>query len=74
VNGALALSALVSGIGFPETAVSGRVIVTVRDGKVAVTAKGKDVLAAQPLAPDAKGVLHLENGKFGHVLVFKPVK
>jgi Domain of Unknown Function (DUF1080) len=74
VNGALALSALVSGIGFPETAVSGRVIVTARDGKVAVTAKGKDVLAAQPLAPDAKGVLHLENGKFGHVLVFKPVK
>ena len=77
VNGAAtlsALSALVTGLGLPDVEVGGRVIVTARDGKVSVNAKGKDIVTAQPLAVDAKGVLHLEAGKFGHVLLFKPVR
>ena len=73
VSGSLALSALASGLGLPDAVAGGRVIITVRDGKVSASGKGKEILAAQPLPPDAKGVLHLEAGKFGHVLLFKPV-
>lgn len=68
------LPALVEGLGLPESQVTGRVVVTVRDGKVSVTAKDKPVVPEQPLPADAKGVLHLETGKFAHVLIFKPVK
>lgn len=74
LNGTLALSALVAGLGLPDASVNGRVIVTVRDGKVSASANGKEVFPSQPLPADAKGVLNLENGKFGHVLLFKPVK
>ena len=66
------LSALVAGLGLPDAPVTGRVVVTVRDGKVSVTAKDKPVVPAQPLPADAKGILHLETGKFAHVLLFKP--
>lgn len=62
VNGTLTLSALVTGLGLPDTAVSGRVVVTVRDGKVGASANGRDVIPAQSLPADAQGVLHLENG------------
>lgn len=70
----VALSALVTGLGLPDTLASGRVIVTTRDGKVSVTEKGKEIVPPQPLPADVKAVLHLETGKFGHVLLFKPVK
>ncbi len=73
VNGTLPLSTLVTGLGLPDTEVSGRVVTTVRDGKVSVSTTGK-VLPPQALPADAKGVLHLEAGKFGHVLLFQPVK
>jgi hypothetical protein len=69
----LSLSAIFGGIGLPESQVTGRVILTVRDGKASVTVKDKEVVPTQSLPADAKGVLHLEAGKFGHVLLFKPV-
>ena len=70
----LSLAALVTGLGLPEAQVTGRIVVSVRDGKVSVAAQGKEAVAPQPYAADAKGVLHLENGKFGHVLLLQPVK
>ena len=74
VKDPLPLSTLVTGLGLPDAQASGRVIVTARDGKVSVAAQGKEIVAAQALAADARGVLHLEAGKFGHVLLFQPVK
>lgn len=71
---ALPLSALVAGLDLPDTEVTGRVAVTVWDGKVSVKAKGNPVVVDQLLRADAKGLLHLEMGKFGHVLIFRPVK
>lgn len=68
------LPALVTGLGLPEARVTGRVVVNVRDGKVSVTAQDKTVVPAQPVTTGTKGVLHLETGKFAHVLIFKPVK
>ena len=70
----LSLAALVTGLDFPEVQVTGRIVVSIRDGKASVTAQDKEVVAPRPLAADAKGVLHLESGKFGHVLVLKPVR
>lgn len=67
------LPALFAGLGLPEHQVTGRVVVTVRDGKASVSAKDKPLVPEQALPADAKGVLHLETGKFAHVLVFKPV-
>jgi hypothetical protein len=68
-----ALSAFITGAGFPDTQVSGRIQVQVREGKATVSAGGKEVVASQPVAAGAAAVLHLERGKFGHVLLFKPV-
>jgi hypothetical protein len=68
-----ALAALFGGLGLPETPATGRIVLTVRDGKAGVTANGKEVVPAQPLPAGAKGELHLEKGKFGHVLLFQPV-
>ena len=74
VSGSVALSALFSGMEFPETAVSGRVMVTVRDGRVTVSQNNREVVPARPLKLETNAVLHLETGKFGHVMLFKPVK
>ena len=70
----LPLAALVTGLGLPDVQVNGRIVVSAREGKVSVAAQDKEVVAPQPLAADAKGVLHLENGKFGHVLLLVPMK
>ena len=70
----LSLAALVTGMGLPDVQVSGRIVVSARDGKVSVTAQEKEVVAPQLRAADPKGVLHLESGKFGHVLVLKPAR
>jgi len=67
------LSALFTGLGLPGTQATGRIVLNVRDGKASVTAKDKEVVAPQPLPAEAKGEMHLESGKFGHVLLFKPV-
>lgn len=72
-NAPLALSALASGLGLPDAPVTGRIILQVRDGKISVTVKDKEFVAPQPLPGETKGTLHLEAGKFGHVLIFKPV-
>jgi hypothetical protein len=71
-----ALSVLFTGLGLPEHKVTGRVLVSVRDGKLSVTAKGKPEIEGQPLPSGGSGQLHLETPdlKFGHVLLFKPVK
>lgn len=69
----VSLAALVTGLELPDEPVAGRIVVTVRDGKVSVMAKEKEVVAPQVLPPNAKAALHLETGKFGHVLLFKPV-
>lgn len=74
VSGNLALSALCSGLGLPDRAVTGRVQVSVRDVKVSVSEEGKPIMSEQPLPAGAAGVLHLEAGKFGHVLLFTPVR
>lgn len=74
VNGTLPLSTLLTGLGLPDTEVTGRVVLTVQDGKVSATAKGKDLFPPQALPADAKATLHLEAGKFGHVLLFQPAK
>ncbi len=66
------LSTLFTGLKLPDTVVSGRVILSARDGKISVTSKDKEVATGTP----GDGVLHLEAAglKFGHVLLFKPVK
>jgi hypothetical protein len=71
--GSISLAGLASGLGLPDTAVTGRVQVNVRDGKVTASVAGKEILPAQ-VRPAGDGVLHLEAGKFGHVLLFRPVK
>lgn len=65
------LDALLTGWELPATEVSGRVLITARGGKVTVTADGKEVVPAKPLT-GGKGSLHLESGKFGHVLLLRP--
>jgi hypothetical protein len=72
VAGPVPLASLVSGIGLPEQPVSGRVRIDIRDGRVSVSSNEKETLPAQNLPADARGVLHLETGKFGHVLLCKP--
>jgi hypothetical protein len=74
VKDPLPLSTILAGYGLPETPVSGRVIANLRDGKMSVNAKGQDVVKEHTPAADGKPVLHLEAGKFGHVLLFKPAK
>ena len=73
VTGSLPLASLAAGLGLPERPVTGRVQVMRRDGKVSVSEGGREILPAQPLPAGAMGVLHLEAGKFGHVLLFRPV-
>ena len=68
----LSLPALISGLDLPETTVTGRVVCTVREGKIAVQNDGKETIAPRPLEAARRGTLHLEAGKFGHVLLFKP--
>lgn len=74
VNAALPLSNLFSGLGLPETPVTGRVLASIRDGKVTVTVGGKEIVTAQAAPPAGERTLHLEAGKFGHVLIFTPAK
>ncbi len=69
----LSIAALFTGLGLPEAQATGRIVLTVRDGKASVAVKDKEVVAPQLVPADAKGALHLEAGKFGHVLLFKPV-
>lgn len=71
---AVSVGALFTGLGLPEVQATGRIVVTVRAGKVSVSAKDKEIIPAQPLPADGRGVLHLEEGKFAHVLLFEPVK
>ncbi len=71
---AISVGALFTGLGLPEVQATGRIVVTVRAGKVSVVAKDKEIVPAQALPTDAQGALHLELGKFGHVLILKPVK
>ena len=70
----VSVGGLFTGLGLPELQASGRIVVTVRAEKVSVVAKDKEIVPAQPLPTDSQGALHLESGKFGHVLIFKPVK
>ncbi len=70
----VSVGALFTGLGLPEVQATGRIVVTVRAGKVSVVAKDKEIVPAQPLPADAQGALHLESGKFGHVLILKPLK
>jgi hypothetical protein len=76
VKGEVPLSALASGLGLPDRKVTGRVLISVRDGKVTASAKGKPEVENQPLAAGGPAQLHLETAglNFGHVLLFKPVK
>ena len=71
---AVSLSALFTGLGLPDVQATGRIVVTVRAAKVSVIAADKTIVPAQPLPADAQGALHLESGKFGHVLIFNPLK
>lgn len=74
ITGTLPLSTLAAGLGLPERPATGRTMISVRDGKVSVTENGKETVPAQPIPAGAAGTLHLETGKFGHVLLFKPAK
>ena len=74
MNEGVPLTALVSGLGLPDRKVSGRVLVQVRDGRISVSEGGREAVAAQALPADAKGMLHPEAGKSGHVLLLLPVK
>ncbi len=75
VKGEVPLSTLVTGLGLPEKNVTGRVLLSARDGKLTVTVKGKTELENQPLQATGTPRLHLETPglTFGHVLLFKPV-
>jgi hypothetical protein len=76
-KGEVSLSVLVTGLGLPDIKAGGRVVISVRDGKVSASANDKAIVTPQDL-PNADGepVLHLETPgtSFGHVLIFKPVK
>lgn len=69
-------AAVFEGLGLPETEVNGRIIVTVRDGKVSATNADKPLGETKDLPAGTKATLHLEanGGAFGHVLVLTPVK
>ena len=49
-------------------------MVRVRERKVSVAQNNKDLVPGRPLKADTGAMLHLESGKFGHVLLFKPVR
>ena len=74
ITGTLPLTGLVTGLDLPEQNVTGRVFITARDGKVTVTGNGKETVPARPVPAGGSAALHLETGKFGHVLLFKPLK
>jgi hypothetical protein len=71
LRGSVPLNSVFSGVTLPAEPVSGRVILTVRDGKATVVS-GKKELAS--VVADAAVTVHLDNAeaKFGHVLLFKP--
>ncbi len=72
VQGHVKLSALVSGLGLPETEVGGRVMINGHDG--VVTANGKDVCKFVFAVDGAVPAFHPEAAKTGHVLLLTPVK
>lgn len=74
VSGSLPLASLVTGLGLPDRPVTGRVLIRCEKGEVTATENGKPISPAQPRPADGKAMLHLESGKFGHVLLFRPVK
>ena len=74
VNESLPLASLVTGLGLPDRAVTGRVLVRCERGELTATENGKLISPAQPRPAGGKAMLHLESGKFGHVLLFRPVK
>ena len=63
-----------TGLGLPDRPVTGRVLIRCEKGEVTATENGKPISPAQPRPADGTPVLHLEAGKFGHVLLFRPVK
>ncbi|MEN9360013.1 MAG: hypothetical protein RL095_1548 [Verrucomicrobiota bacterium] len=65
------LSTLFTGLKLPDTPVSGRVVLSSREGKVTVACKEKEI--ASTVAGEALLHLEAEGQKFGHVLLFKPV-
>ena len=74
VSGSIPLDTLVMGLDLPAKSVTGRVTVSSHEGKLSVTESAKEIIPARNRPAGAKGVLHLETGKFGHVLLFLPVK
>ena len=72
VNTAVPLSSLISGLGLPESAVKGRVLLTVRGDKFSVTIDGKPLSDSLPLTPG--GTFHPEAAKLGHVLLLQPAR
>ncbi len=70
----VSLAQLVTGLELPDQPVSGRVIVESRGGSVKVTQDAKEIVPARPVAAGAAPVLHLEAGKFGHVMLLTPAK
>lgn len=69
-------AALFEGLGLPDGEVTGRIVVTKKDGNVSATNADKPLGDAKALPAGAKGTLHLElnPGSLGHVLVLTPVK
>ncbi|HWB05685.1 MAG TPA: DUF1080 domain-containing protein [Verrucomicrobiales bacterium] len=74
VNSEVPLSTLITGAGLPERKVQGRVLLSVRDGKVSVSVKGKAEVENLPFPAAGGAQLRLDAPelKVGHVLLFKP--
>lgn len=72
LSGSLPLPALISGMGLPDQTVTGRVVVTASEGKLSLMSADQEILSAQPIPSATAGMLHLETGKFGHILLFRP--
>ena len=71
----LPLNQLVSGLGLPEQAVTGRILLGVRDGKFDISVDTKPLVKTTPV-PAGATTLHLElkPAAIGHTLLFTPVK
>jgi hypothetical protein len=74
VNSEVPISTLITGAGLPERKVQGRVLLSVRDGKVSVSVKGKAEVENLPFPAAGGAQLRLDAPelKVGHVLLFKP--
>ena len=72
----ISASTLFEGLGLPETEISGRIVLTKKDGKVSLANGDKPVIQGTAGTPAASSVLHLENatGLFGHVLLLTPIR